>query len=346
MADPVDGMSGSAPGHGTSTARIMSGRGGPGAQFVTGSAPECKLVPIRVSDSVIHFSFQNATQAIYHAVDKAGAHVISMSLGGPLHSSAFESAIAHAISKGVIVLAAAGNVWPFVVYPARFDSVIATAACNCQRKPWKNSAHGSAVDITAPGESVWRAYSQVKNGKLDFTVAPSSGTSYAVATLAGACSTWLAFHGRNALIARYGAARLSKVFKQLLTTSGCTAPQGWDTKDYGAGILDLHKLLMAPLPPIGKASKSAKPSTPADPAAAIAGYFPDVPNAVAQRGVARILAPKRGAISSKGKATSLADEPDSTWRQTPRSAPQFGGRCWLAPRRGARREPRLLPWFR
>ena len=311
VADPTDPMSGTFPGHGTGTASvIMSGRGGPGTPFVTGSAPESRLVPIRVSDSVIHWSFKNAIQSIYHATDKAGAHIISMSLGGPVHSSAFESAIAYAISKGVIVLAAAGNVWPFVVYPARFESVIAVAACNCLRKPWKDSARGDAVDITAPGESVWRACSQLKNGKLSYTVAPGSGTSYAVATLAGACANWLAFHGRDALLARYGAARLAGVFKQLLTTAGCVPPTGWDKKKYGAGLLDLQRLLAAPLPPAGKAKKSAaaKANGAVSASGQIAGYFPDVPKATAKRGVSRILASKRSSISSKGKSTSVGDE--------------------------------------
>ena len=128
----MDPMVGRSPGHGTATASvIMSARASADEITVVGSAPSATLVPLRVSTSVIHLSFKNLTRAIYHAVDRVGAHVISMSLGGPHHSQALEEAIEHALERGVIVLAAAGNVWPWVVYPARFERVIAVAACNC-----------------------------------------------------------------------------------------------------------------------------------------------------------------------------------------------------------------------
>jgi hypothetical protein len=307
-ADPADPLTGAHAGHGTATASvIMSSPGGPGTVAVTGSAPKATLVPIRVSDSVIHFSFRNATQAIYHAVDHAGAHVISMSLGGPLHSSAFEAAIAYALANGVIVMAAAGNVWPFVVYPARFANVIAVAATNCASAPWRDSAHGKAVDIAAPGESVWRARSTGTAAAPTYAVAPSSGTSYAVATLAGACATWLAFHGRAALLQRYGAARLAGVFARLVASAGCTRPAKWNPDAYGAGILDLRKLLDAPLPPAGKAAKAPR-SEPRDPAVRIAGYFPDVPAPLVARGVKRVLGTPRGAVGRKSAGALLGDE--------------------------------------
>ena len=110
------------------------------------------------------------------------------------------------------------------------------------------------MDITAPGESVWRALSMKKNGTVEYSIEPSSGTSYAVAHVAGACATWLAFHGRTALIAKYGAAKLAGVFRTLLTTFGFNRPPGWDTGDYGPGIIDMAKLLGAPLPPAAKAT--------------------------------------------------------------------------------------------
>lgn len=296
-ASPLDPMGGSHPGHGTATASvIMSAAGGPQTPFVTGSAPECRLVPLRVSDSVIHFSFKNATRAIYHAVDRAGAQVISMSLGGPLHSAALKNAIDYAVGKGVVVMAAAGNVWPWVVYPARFDSVIAVAACNCEKKPWKDSASGEDVDVTAPGESVWRAQARQDGAKLDFSVAPSSGTSYAVATLAGACATWLAFHGRDQLIARYGAARIAQTFRQALVGGGVSRPAGWDTGNYGAGILDVRALLSAALPPVSKSARARKSASagPPAPGAAIAVYFPASERAGIAAAVRKALAPAAG----------------------------------------------------
>jgi thermitase len=242
--DPLDG---SAPGHGTSTASvIMSSQRGPEAKFVSGVAPLAELVPVRVSGGVVHLSFANVVRAIHHCVDR-GAHVISMSLGGPVPSDALRRAVHRAVDSGVIVLAAAGNVWPFVVYPARLDEVVAVAATNCEGAPWANSARGEDVDVSAPGESVWRASARRKSGAPVFGVAPSSGTSYAVAGAAGVCALWLAFHGRDALLQRYGAGQLSRVFRRMLKQA-CAKPPGWDADDYGAGIVDAERLLALPLP--------------------------------------------------------------------------------------------------
>lgn len=296
-SDPLDPMSGQAPGHGTATASvIMSGRAEAGETTLVGIAPAAQLVPIRVSDSVIHLSFKNVTKAIYHAVDKAGAHVISMSLGGPFASKALEAAVEHAISRGVIVLAAAGNVWPWVVYPAKLDRVVAVAASNCNAVPWSKSASGSKVDITAPGESVWRAKSEKKQGGVTFSIAPGSGTSYAVANVAGACATWLAFHGRATLISKYGEAKLAGVFMSLLKTQGFWTPAGWNTKKYGPGILDVARLLSAPLPALPKVAKSIKKSAKTiSPQAAvieqIEGYFPELSPAQVRAVIKRSFMP-------------------------------------------------------
>jgi thermitase len=298
--DPVDLMTGNFPGHGTATASvIMSSPGGDGAMFVTGAAPEADIVPFRVKDSVIHVSFKNLIQAIYRAVDCAGVHVISMSLGGPVKSKALESALGYAISQGVIVIAAAGNRYPWTVYPAGYRSVIAMAATNCEHKPWSGSTHGEQVDLSAPGESVWRAHSNQKGKTLAFDVAPSSGSSYATALAAGAAATWLAFWGRDFLIARFGAGQLQETFASLLKTRGRTVPPAWDSKNYGAGILEMRKLLEAPLPPASKARKvSAGPLGKPD----IAHYFPEVKAARVQSEIARVTGIAPGPKAKQGAA--------------------------------------------
>ncbi|HEV2853182.1 MAG TPA: S8 family serine peptidase [Thermoanaerobaculia bacterium] len=59
-------------------------------------------------------------KAIYHAVDKAGCHVISISLGW-LKNKGVHEAVKYAVGKNVIVLAAAGNSVGFVVWPAAME---------------------------------------------------------------------------------------------------------------------------------------------------------------------------------------------------------------------------------
>jgi serine protease len=270
--DALDPLNGSNA-HGTATASVIMSDAGGGERFVCGVAPSAELVPLRVSSKVVHFSFRNVALAIHHAI-AIKADIISMSLGGPCSSRALQDAVDLAISKGIVVLAAAGNIWPWVVYPAKFPSVIAVAASNCKDQPWGGSARGKAVDICAPGESVWRAWAKFAGQNWDYRVDPSSGTSYAVATVAGACALWLAYHGWPRIQQAAGnRSNVGKLFRQCLKASAKT-PYGWDRKNYGTGILDSMALLQSPLaPPVGaKAIRAAVAST-TDPLDMIAGTF-------------------------------------------------------------------------
>ena len=248
VADPRDAMSGMHPGHGTATGSVIFSDSAP-ALF--GIAPGAELVPMRVSNSVIHFNFSNVVQALYRARDR-GCHVVSMSLGGPWAGRSLSRAADQLVAEGMILLAAAGNHTQMVIFPALLDSVIAVAASNADSKPWRGSASGSAVDITAPGEPVWRAYAFKKNGVLQFDTQRSSGTSYATATAAGVCALWLQHHGVDVLRARYGG-RLAKVFTDLMKAH-CRSVTGWNAQRYGQGIVDAVGLLAATLPMYGGAA--------------------------------------------------------------------------------------------
>jgi len=241
--DPLDPPN---AGHGTSTGSVILSDIGPaGAIHVTGVAPQASLIPLRVSSSVVHFSWTRLCAALYRAIDD-DAHVVSMSLGGPWGGFALHDAVRDAVDAGLMLVAAAGNGWPFVVYPARYDEVIAVAACNVDKQRWAGSASGEAVDITAPGESVWRARTQ-SDGTFD--VDRSSGTSYAAAHVAGIGALWLAHHGRANLVTKYGSARIASVFKEMLTTAGhAGTPLPWPTTALGAGIANAQSLLEAALP--------------------------------------------------------------------------------------------------
>jgi serine protease len=276
-------------GHGTATASVIMSGIGPAdpsnTKWVTGSAPMSEVVPFRVIETVVVFNFLNVARAIYHAVD-AGCHVISMSLGGAISSIALRNAVDHAIDRGVIVLAAAGNFWPYVVYPARLDQVIAVAAVDCAGKPWRFTARGADVDLAAPGESVWVARTP-KDNPTAYTVERGTGTSFAVTTTAGACALWLAYHGRDRLIAAYGEANLASVFREVLVTAGVRRPAGWDARNYGAGTLDAERLLKAPLPRSPRAKGLAKRGAArATPLEEILALFPDITPAAMRKALA------------------------------------------------------------
>lgn len=261
--DPVDPVNDDlAPGHGTGTASvIMSGVGSDfpnGQKDVWGAAPESELIPWRVDSDPIHWRWDNLVRA-FARPEARKCHIFSMSLGGLFHSRILESAIQEMTECGAVFLGAAGNCWQAVIYPARFAEVIAVAACNFNLKPWKHSAHGPTVDIMGPGETVWRAGTETKD---DYTVGYGSGTSYAVATVAGVCALWLAFHGRAMLMKKYGAAKIMPVFKHLLKKTahrpkgygppkyvmGQPKPYPWNDQEFGAGIVDALALIKESLP--------------------------------------------------------------------------------------------------
>jgi hypothetical protein len=223
------------PGHGTSTVSIIGSRGV--ATDVKGTAPGVSAIPFRISASVVHLSMANMVRGIEMAIERK-VHIISLSAGG-LWSAALHRAVREAVNAGVIVVAAAGNYTEIVVWPARFDEVICCGAINVQGTNWiwSNGGRGDHVTVMAPGEDVWVLRPQ---SLTEIIVGPGSGTSFATACVAGAMATWLAFHGRNKLIDKYGPAGLPRVAKHVLrevTKNGSAA-----------GVLDMVKLLQAPLP--------------------------------------------------------------------------------------------------
>jgi hypothetical protein len=138
---------------------------------------------------------------------------------------------------------------------------------------------GKAVDVAAPGESIWRA--RTKESDV-YEVSRSHGTSYAAAATAGIAALWLAYWGRDRLINKYGVSNLSAVFKNLLVKQGVRQPPNWKSKRYGAGIIDAHALLKAPLPSRSPARGfrfAARPATApgADELLEVLDYFPGVP---------------------------------------------------------------------
>lgn len=235
------------PGHGTATGSVLISSGGIGAQkgteppgIVTGLAPRATLVPIRAFKSVVQVLDSDIARAVRHSVT-AHCDVISMSLGGGLFFG-LERAVQDAVRKDVIVVAAAGNCVGFVVAPASYDEVIAVAATNADEKPWRGTSKGRAVDIAAPGEDVYVAEAETGSGD-HVKVHTSDGTSFATAEIAGSAAVWIAYHGRDAIKNAQGARTRRDLFLQALRATA-RVPTGWDAQRFGAGIVNLHDLLM------------------------------------------------------------------------------------------------------
>ncbi|MGO7345283.1 S8 family serine peptidase [Rhizobium johnstonii] len=259
--DPLD-ASMSHPGHGTATASVVASRA---AGRISGTAPEVDLVPIRCVNSVVLSSGTAVAGAIDHA-RKKGCNVVTMSLGGPFEFPSLKRAIEKAVKADMIVLAAAGNCVPFVVYPAWDPNVIAVAATDINDRPWRGTSSGSQVDISAPGENVYVARRTTTSDRDLSLVEPGQGTSFAVAATAGCAALWLSHHGVDAVRAqaRTFGVNVQELFRAAVKQTA-RRPTGWKKNKMGAGVVDAVSLLTLTVDKIDlKAGVSASKGAPAN----------------------------------------------------------------------------------
>jgi thermitase len=269
--DPLSDAPGDQPGHGIATASVLASRGGvvpfrvgggdplgigttgpgggtaPPNHEVTGIANQCTVVPVRAVSSVaLNVSNINLAEGVWHCIQQ-NVQVITMSIGGLAHPW-LERVISFAVFNNIIVVGAAGQVWPWVVAPAIYDDCIAATASTptdaVMDSPMR-AARGSAVDIGAPGSPIYCADANRARGNF---ISASAGTSFAAPTVAGAAALWLVRHGRAALIQQYQVGpKLAEVFRHVVRSTA-RVPGGWDTNESGAGIIDVTAMLNAPLP--------------------------------------------------------------------------------------------------
>jgi type VII secretion-associated serine protease mycosin len=156
--------------HGTYIASLIAAHGsGPGDAYgVIGVAPEAKILSVRVilDDGEPGLQAYNEDsrfgdaigKGIYYAV-KHGATVINMSLGSEQATAYLRAAVAYAVSRGVVVVASAGNSGtssgfaPYL-YPASFTGVIAVAAVDSKGARAFFSEQNASVVLSAPGVDV------------------------------------------------------------------------------------------------------------------------------------------------------------------------------------------------
>jgi len=149
-------------GHGTHCAGIASAITNNGIG-VAGVCQNCKIMPVRAGFAIIHPIFggvgvledDDIVNAIKYAADN-GADVISMSFGGPTYKPLTENIVNYAHSKGVTLVAAAGNsrhefVQSTKSYPASYDNVISVAATAIDDTKTFYSYFGPWIDVAAPG---------------------------------------------------------------------------------------------------------------------------------------------------------------------------------------------------
>ncbi|ADO68363.1 S8 family serine peptidase [Stigmatella aurantiaca] len=162
-AEPWDRTAEGQPGsgHGTHVAGIIAaqlgsdGWPGPGAHRhgVVGVAPGARLLIARVLNTEGR-AWMGDILAGLEWCQRQGAHIASLSLGGPqtspLEQAAFQTAEAH----GMLIIAAAGNSGGAMEYPAALPSVLAVGAVDAASTRAPFSCQGGNLALMAPGVDV------------------------------------------------------------------------------------------------------------------------------------------------------------------------------------------------
>lgn len=184
-------------GHGTHVAGIIAA--GENQSGMTGIAPGVRIMPVKtLAYNESGFSSDVANGVIWAA--DHGARVINMSLGAYGGSKALEKAVAYALSKGSIVVAAMGNdrddpdrgYGESPSYPAALPGVIAVGATDAADKSAYFSNAGRWISVSAPGDSIYSTTpTKPVKGHVSQDYDYMSGTSMATPVVSGVIALML-----------------------------------------------------------------------------------------------------------------------------------------------------------
>ena len=210
-------------GHGTHVAgtigAIADGVG------VAGVAPNVAIHSVRMLGADGSGYFSDVLMAVEYVLLHPEIRVVNMSLGGPKDASmnVIKDALQKLEDSGVVVCIAAGNEAQDTnnVAPAGFDLGIVVSAYDTdpsdngpidQGFAWFSN-YGTAVDIAAPGTSIYSTYPGGNYEYLD-------GTSMATPHVAGAVAAFLAFAPEDITVAEVREALISSAEQNYLGQGG------------------------------------------------------------------------------------------------------------------------------
>ncbi|WP_329326469.1 type VII secretion-associated serine protease mycosin [Streptomyces luteogriseus] len=232
-------------GHGTKVAGIIAARPAKGTGFV-GLAPDATIIPIQQNDAEGNGDVGTLTAAIRHAV-QAGADVINISQDTtkPMTStSRLKLAIDQALTKGIVVVASAGNDGlggnVKETYPASYEGVLAVAASDRNNERAAFSQSGEFVGVAAPGVDM---ISTVPKGGH----CSDNGTSFSAPYVAGLAALIKAKH--RDWTARQIVAQIEQTAER--TTAGHDRLVGWGVVDPVRALTDDENPVESPNPQAG-----------------------------------------------------------------------------------------------
>jgi len=164
-------------GHGTSIAGIIAAAdNGTG---IVGVAPCAELYAVKVLNHRGQGTISTFLKGLQWCIDN-GIQVVNMSIGTDINNAALARAVSEMFSRGIIMVAAAGNDGgqQTVDYPAAYRETIAVTAVDYEGLLAWFSSQGPEVTIAAPGVGVlstgrWGSFQRL------------SGTSMAAAHVSG-----------------------------------------------------------------------------------------------------------------------------------------------------------------
>lgn len=181
---PEDGPP-SGEGHGTAVVSLLVGAS---ADRVAGLVAEAEVVAIDVFTRAAGDERADVValiEALETLADR-GVRLVNLSLAGPQNTVLDEALTRLAATRGMLMVAAAGNGGPQAppAWPAAHPAVLAITAVDRRGRPWAAAQRGAHLDLAAPG--------------VDLTVATAirgararSGTSFAVPFVTAAAAVMM-----------------------------------------------------------------------------------------------------------------------------------------------------------
>lgn len=220
-------------GHGTSVAGVIAAVGNNGAG-ISGILWKAKIMPIKALDSRGDGTEQELGEAILYAVRK-GASIVVLSVGLHRYSPYMLDIVQYAESKGVLLVAAAGNEGMLqgakaaVKYPAAYPTVLAVGGVKSNNTVDPRSNPGTELDLVAP----WNVYTTAIGGLYQ----KEEGTSLAAPQVAAAAAlVW----------ARNKNMKPNQIRELLRQTAKDIGPTGIDSTS-GYGVIQLDQAVRASL---------------------------------------------------------------------------------------------------
>ncbi|WP_270889891.1 S8 family serine peptidase [Pedococcus sp. 5OH_020] len=171
-------------GHGTFVSGVAAASGD-NAIGVAGASFGSSVMAVKVADSAGQIWSDAEAAGIVWAADH-GANVVNLSLGSATPDQVESDAVAYAVGKGVLVVAAAGNDGTTTPnFPAAYPQVVAVGATDAVGQRAAFSQYGSWVSVGAPGTGITSTSPAAGSSFFQPGYDKSDGTSFSTPLVAG-----------------------------------------------------------------------------------------------------------------------------------------------------------------